>query len=169
MLTSGLLQLGLINAMWFYYDRYYLVLLPSFIYYCLKLTLKTGFSRVIALSGATLLAFVSISGTWDALRFNQALAEAFNELRATGVTAAEIDAGYSLAGWILYAHPENLPPGAKAAEDVEWVTTDKELPYAISNTPLPGYETLKEISWKGSLWAVSNRVYVLHKQDHIPN
>ncbi|HZS08532.1 MAG TPA: glycosyltransferase family 39 protein [Blastocatellia bacterium] len=165
-MTLGVLQLGLINAMWFYYDRYYLVLLPSLICLCLKLTLNAGFSKVVAFGGVALLAFVSISGTWDVLRFNQACAEAFNYLRATGVPAAEIDAGYSLTGWTLYAHPENLAPGQTPAEDVPWVTSGKELPYVISNTPLPGYETLKEISWKGSLWAVSNRIYVLHKQDH---
>ena len=165
MTTSGFLQLGLINVLWFYYDRYYLVLLPSLIYLCSKLSVKAGGSRAIALTGISLLAGVSISGTWDVLRFNQACADAFDQLRARGVPAAEIDAGYSLTGWMLYAHPENLAPGETVAHDVPWVTSRKEQPYVISNTPIPGYETLEEISWKGSLWAVSNRLYVLHKQD----
>lgn len=165
MATSGLLQLGIINGLWLYYDRYYMVLLPSLIYLALKLTLKTGLSRVVAWGGVAVLSFVSISGTWDALRFNQACAEAFDYLRATGVPAAEIDAGYSLTGWVQYAHPENLPPGANPDEDAPWVTSKKELPYVVSNTPLPGHEVLKEISWRGSLWAVSNKVYVLRKQN----
>ncbi len=164
MAASGLLQLGIINGLWLYYDRYYVVLLPSLIYLALRLTLKTGFSRVLAWSGVAVLSFVSISGTWDALRFNQACAEAFDYLRATGVPAAEIDAGYSLTGWVQYAHPENLPPGANPAEDAPWVTSLKELPYVVSNTPLPGHDVLKEISWSGSLWAISHKVYVLHKQ-----
>lgn len=165
MIASGLLHLGTINALWLYYDRYYLVLLPSLIYLALKLTLKTGLSRVLAWSGVAFLSFVSISGTWDALRFNEACREAFDYLRAAGVPAAEIDAGYSLNGWVLYAHPENLPPGAHPTEDVPWVTSQTELPYAISNTPFPGYDILKEVSWRGSLWAVSNRVYALHQQE----
>ena len=120
---------------------------------------------MLALSGIAVLSFVSISGTWDALRFNQACLEAFNYLRAQGVPAAEIDAGYSLTAWTLYVHPENLPPGETPEDDAPWVTSDKELPYVISNTPLPGYEILKDISWHGSLWAVSNRIYVLHRQE----
>ena len=165
MATSGLLNLGLINALWFYYDRYYLVLLPSLIYLCSKLSVKAAWSRAIALGGVSLLAFVSISGTWDVLRFNQACADAFDHLRARGVPAAEINAGYSLTGWKLYAHPENLAPGETAAHDVPWVTSSQQRPYVISNTPIPGYETLEEISWKGSLWAVSSRLYVLHQQN----
>ena len=78
----------------------------------LRLAAPGGWRRGVAWGGVTLLAFVSISGTWDVLRFNQAVAEAYQSLRARGVPAAEIDAGYSLTGWILYAHPENLPPGA---------------------------------------------------------
>jgi hypothetical protein len=164
MATSGLLNLGLINALWFYYDRYYLVLLPALIYLCSKLSVKVAWSRAIALGGISLLAFVSISGTWDMLRFNQACADAFAHLRARGVPAAAIDAGYSLTGWKLYAHPENLAPGETAAHDVPWVTSPDQRPYVISNTPIPGYETLEEISWKGSWWAVSSHLYVLHEE-----
>ena len=165
LITLGLLQVAIINALWFYHDRYYLVLLPIFICLSLKLTLQTRFSKVVALSGIILLSFVSISGTWDALRFNQACLDAFNELRSKGVPIADIDVGYSLTAWTLYVHPENLPPGETPAEDAPWVTSGKELPYVISNTPLPGHEIIKEISWRGSLWAVSNRIYVLHKQE----
>jgi 4-amino-4-deoxy-L-arabinose transferase-like glycosyltransferase len=165
LMTIGLLQFILINALWFYHDRYYLVLLPSLIFLSLKLTAKTGFSRSVALSGILMLGFVSVSGTWDALRFNQACLEAFHYLRSAGAPVAEIDAGYSITGWMLYAHPENLPSGADPAEDVPWITSNEKLPYVISNTPLPGYEVLKEFSWNGSLWAVSNTVYALHKQD----
>jgi 4-amino-4-deoxy-L-arabinose transferase-like glycosyltransferase len=164
-MTIGLLHLILINALWFYHDRYYLVLLPSLIFLSLKLTVKTGFSRSVALSGILMLGFVSVSGTWDALRFNQACLEAFHYLRTAGASIAEIDAGYSITGWMLYAHPENSP-AANPAEDVPWITSNKKLPYVISNTPLPGHEVLKEFSWKGSVWAVSNTVYALHKQDN---
>jgi hypothetical protein len=107
----------------------------------------TGFSSRLALTGVALLAFISISGAWDALRFNQACGEAFTYLRSLGVPAAEIDAGYSINGWVLYAHPENLPTGASPAQDVAWVSSKKERPYAVSNAPLPAYRILKEISW----------------------
>ena len=168
MIASGLLQLIPINILWLYYDRYYVVLMPWLIYLGLKLTLRTGFSRVVAWSSVAVLAFVSISGTWDVLRFNGACLEAVDYLHSTGVPIAEIDAGYPLTGWLQYAHPENLPPGSDPAVDAPWVTSAKELPYVISNTPLPEHDIIKEISWRGSIWAVTNRVYILHKQGHSP-
>jgi hypothetical protein len=147
--TLGLLHLILINGLWFYHDRYYLVLLPPLICLAAKLSLETGFSRSAALSGILLLGFVSVSGTWDALRFNQACEEALQYLRRAGVPVSEVDAGYSLTGCMLYAHPENLPPGAKAAQDVPWVTSDKKLPYVISNDILPGYEASRNFPGTG--------------------
>src|SRR5207249_2055392 len=57
MAALGLLQLGIINGLWLYYDRYYLVLLPPLIYLALKLTLETGFSRLLAWSGVAVLSF----------------------------------------------------------------------------------------------------------------
>ena len=163
--VSGLLQLGLINVLWFYYDRYYLVLFPTLIYLSLKIIPASRAAIITSWIGIAILAFISITGVWDALRFNQACLDACDYLRANGVPAAKIDAGYSLTGWTLYAHPENLSPGENPNEDVTWVTSDKELPYVISNTPLPGYETMKEIHWKGSVWAVSNSIYILHARN----
>jgi hypothetical protein len=137
LITYALLQLGLINMLWLHYDRYALVLLPPFIYLALKMSLWSAFQRGVAWGGLALLAFVSVTGTWDALRFNQVCLDAFDRLRARGVPAAEIDAGYSLTGWTLYAHPENMPPGVDPREDAPWVTSNRELPYVIANSPLP--------------------------------
>jgi hypothetical protein len=158
--TYALLQLGLINLLWLHYDRYALVLLPPFIYLALKVSLRGGLQRGLAWGGLVLLAFVSVAGTWDVLRFNEACLDAFRRLRAGGVPAAEIDAGYSLTGWTLYAHPENLPPGADPRRDAPWVTSSRELPYVITNSPLPGRRVIEEVSWTGLPWA-TNRLYVL--------
>jgi len=166
LLAYGLLQLGMINALWLFYDRYALALLPVLIYVALKIPGPGSLRRGAAWGGVVLLAFVSVSGTWDALRFNEACAEAFRGLRERGVPAAEIDAGYSLTGWTLYAHPENLPPGDDPRRDAPWVTSGKELPYIIANSPLPGCEVLGEVTWRGSWWAVSNRLYVLKRLAH---
>jgi hypothetical protein len=161
LLTYGLLQLVLINVLWLHYDRYALVLVPPLIYFALKVSLRTGLRRFMVWGGLVLLAFVSVTGTWDALRFNQACLDAFRRLRERGIPAADIDAGYSLTGWTLYAHPENLPPGIDARTDAPWVTSDRELPYVISNSPLPGHKVIEEASWAGLPWASSNRLYVL--------
>jgi hypothetical protein len=161
LISYALLQLGLINLLWLHYDRYALVLLPPFIYLALKMSLWSAIQRGVAWGGLALLGFVSVTGTWDALRFNEACLDAFDRLRARGIPAAEIDAGYSLTGWTLYAHPENMPPGVDPREDAPWVTSNRELPYVIANSPLPGRRVIEEVSWVGVPWAASNRLYVL--------
>jgi hypothetical protein len=164
LLLYGGLQLVLINVLWLHYDRYALVLVPPLIYFALKVSVLTGLRRFMVWGGLGLLAFVSMTGTWDALRFNQACLDAFRRLRERGIPAAEIDAGYSLTGWTLYAHPENLPPGIDARTDAPWITSDRELTYVISNSPLPGHKVVEEASWAGLPWAQSNRLYVLIKE-----
>jgi hypothetical protein len=165
MVTLALLNIVLIHVLWFYYDRYYLVLLPSVIYVALKATVKTGFTKAVALLGISLLAVVSVASTWDMLRFDQFCWDTYNELRASGVPPRDIDAGYVINGWMLYAHPENLPPGADPKEDVPYVTGDEDLPFKISTSPSKNYQVVKEVSFRAPFWSVSNKLYVLHKQE----
>jgi len=81
---------------------------------------------------------VAISGTRDMLAFNEACAAAAREVEATGVPAWEIDAGYPLNGWRLYAHSENLPPGSDRRYDVPFVTSDRPTQYAIMEPAAAG-------------------------------
>ena len=75
---------------------------------------------------------------------------------------AQVDAGYAVNGWWLYAHPENLGAGMRAATDVPFVTAATSMPYVIANSPLPGYQVLRAVSW-ASPWAVSSTVFVLRQ------
>jgi hypothetical protein len=161
-IALGLLHLGVIHALWFYYDRYYLALFPAVIYVALK-TAGSRLSIPIAAAGTALLAVAAVAGTWDNLRFEQAKWDAYRSLRARGVAAADIDAGYAINGWMLYAHPENLHPGQDPRRDVPWVTSAAGRPYAIARSALAGFEVLEAFSWRTVPWAPSSTVYVLRK------
>ena len=156
------LQLGAIEALWFYYDRYYLPLLPGLIYLVFAAMPSTTLARVAAAGGVALLAGVSISGAVDSFRFNAAVADARRSLLAQGIALSAIDAGYPLNGWWLYAHPENLPAGSRLQSAVPLVTGPRLLPYKIATGPLPSYAVIEVVRWP-TLWATTDRLYVLRR------
>ena len=164
---NGLLQFIAIEVLWFDHDRYYLPLLPVLTALLVVGTKWTRVMRDLVVAGVVIFGAVSVSGTIDAFRFNRAVAEAREWLVNRGVPPWQVDAGYALNGWWLYAHPENLPPGAHPEWDVPFVTTNTELPYKIANSPLPAYSVMKTFAWR-SLWAVSDRVYVLQRVNVAP-
>jgi hypothetical protein len=138
------------------HDRYYLPLLPALIFGLVRLlpgrtwTLLAG-GLVIGGLGAT-----AITGTIDALRFNEALARERTQLLSRGVRARDIDAGYVFNGWWLYAHD------LVDRNDVPFVTSPRSLSYTLATTPLPGYTTEKVVPVP-SFWSRPDRVYVVHR------
>jgi hypothetical protein len=102
-----LFQTALIFLLWLFYDRYYLVLLPPLI---ILLVQEQRHWRTAA-AGIVLFLLISFTGTWDHLQVSRAAAAAVNRLVASGIPLSDIDAGYTLNGWNLYAHAENLAAG----------------------------------------------------------
>ena len=157
---NTLFQFAAVEALWLYYDRYYLPLLPGLIYLLVN-ALDGKMSRVAMAATVLVSAGISVTGTIDNFRYNGAVVAARESLLRQGAAAAEIDAGYALNGWWLYAHPENLPAGWRPESDVAFVTTSRRLPYVVANSPLAGYSVIRIVTWS-SLWAVSDHLYVLH-------
>lgn len=164
---NGLLQVIAIELLWFDYDRYYLPLLPVLTALLIVGTKWTRLMRGLVVAGVLICGAVSVSGAIDNFRFSRAVAQAREWLIDRGVPPWQVDAGYVLNGWWLYAHPDNLPPGARPEWDVPFVTASTELPYKIANSPLPAYSVMKTFAWR-SLWAVSDRVYVLQRVNVVP-
>jgi hypothetical protein len=160
--VSLLLQFVAIEALWLYYDRYYLPLLPGVIFIVFAAMPNMMITRVAVAGGVALLAGVSISGAIDNFRLNAAVADARQSLLAQGIAPWAIDAGYPLNGWWLYAHPENLPNGSRAESDVPLVTGANLLPYKIATGPLPSYKVIEVVTWP-SVWATADRLYILRK------
>jgi hypothetical protein len=162
--TLALLHLVLINVLWLYNDRYYVVLAPALAVLAARALDQDRLAKSIAAAFLVLWAAVSISGTRDMLAFNEACAAAAREVEAMGVPAWEVDAGYPLNGWRLYAHPENLPPGSNRRYEVPFVTSVRPTRYAIMNGPKPGYDVVRVVPLERASWQASRAVYILRRR-----
>ena len=140
-------QFALIMVLWFFgpwgSDRYSVVLLPPLIVMLANSQLRSK----IALASITILFALSMLVTWNENQTSRAIAEALAWLRGKDIPFASIDAGYVFNGWNLYAHPENLPPGAVPERDVPLVTSEEKKPYVIAASPIAGYRVIREYSW----------------------
>jgi Dolichyl-phosphate-mannose-protein mannosyltransferase len=153
----------LIMAVWLFdawgSDRYSIVLLPPLIVILANSQLKSK----TTIAGIAVLSLISMLVTWSETQNNRAAAKGLAWLRDKGIPFAEIDAGYALDGWYLYAHPENLAPGNIPERDVPFVTTNEKKPYVIATSPVNGYKVLREYSWSIPLRSLDYKVYVLEQ------
>lgn len=155
---------ALIMAVWLFdawgSDRYSIVLLPPLI-----IILTTGsLKSKSTIAGLALLSLIAMLVTWNETQNNRAAAEGLNWLRVKNIPLANIDAGYALNGWNLYAHPENLAPGTLRERDVPFVTSNEKKPYVIATTPIPGYRVLRRYSWSIPFRSLDYQVYVLEQR-----
>jgi hypothetical protein len=147
-----------------YNDRYYLVLAPTLACFALGPAGPTKRGQWVAAALLSVWAVIAISGTRDLLAVNAASATAARQLEADGIPSWEIDAGYAWNGWRLYAHPENLPPGADPRFDVPYVTSGRLPMFRVTNVPLPGYDVIRVVALDHTWWQVTDRLYVLQWQ-----
>jgi hypothetical protein len=161
--TTALLQVACINVLWFYNDRYYVVLAPVLAIVGARALDRDRPGKWMAASMLVIWAGIAISGTRDMLAFNGACARAAQELEASGIPPWDIDAGYALNGWRLYAHPEHLPAGANRRYDVPFVTSATATHYSITNNPLPQSEVLRIIPLERATWQATRAVYVVRR------
>ena len=166
LVSLGFLNLALINLLWIYNDRYYLVLAPALAWLALGPAGPTRRGQWVAVALLSVWAAIALSGTRDLLAFNDAAATAARQLEAAGVPSWEIDAGYAVNGWRLYAHPENLQPGADRRYDVPYVTSGRVPTFRVTNVPLPGYDVIRVVALDHAWWQVTDRLYVLRSQPH---
>jgi hypothetical protein len=163
-IALGALHVVLFNVLWFFNDRYYLVLMPSLAY--LAAAPLSSSRKVVWVAGPALavLAFFAVTGTRDALATNDVAAHFARELEAQGVPPSAIDAGYADNGWRLYVHPENLPPHADPRYDVPFVTSGRLPRYRIVNAPTLGERILRVESLPAAWWQVTDRMYVVERR-----
>jgi Dolichyl-phosphate-mannose-protein mannosyltransferase len=153
----------LIMAIWLFdawgSDRYSIVLLPPLIVILANSHLKSK----TTIAGIAVLSLISMLVTWSETQNNRAAAKGLAWLRDRGIPFAEIDAGYALDGWYLYAHPENLAPGNIPERDVPFVTTNEKKPYVIATSSIAGYRVLRRYTWSIPLRTLDYNVYVLEQ------
>jgi hypothetical protein len=159
----ALIHFVLMMALWLFdswgSDRYSVVLLPPLVLLltCSQLRLK------IALTSIAVLFTLSMLVTSNETQTGRATAEALAWLREKEIPFASIDAGYVFNGWNLYAHPENLSPGAVPERDVPFVTSTENKPYMIAASPVTGYRVVHEYSWSIPFKSANYKIYVLEQ------
>jgi hypothetical protein len=157
------LQVVCINALWLYNDRYYVVFAPLLAIIGAQALDRDSLGKGVAAGLLIVWAGIAISGTRDMLAFNDTCARVAGELEASGIPPWDIDAGYPLDGWRLYAHPERLPPGANRESDVPFVTSNRPTHYSITNSPLPQSEVLRIVPLERASWQATRVVYVVRR------
>ena len=163
-LVLAVLHLVCINALWLYNDRYYIVFAPLVAIVAAKAMDLEGRAKWAASALLAVWAGIAISGTRDMLAFNEAAATLERETEMNGIPRWDIDAGYALNGWQLYAHPENLPPGADRRYHVPFVTSDRQTRYSIANSPLPDSETLRIVPLERASWQSTHALYLVRRR-----
>jgi Dolichyl-phosphate-mannose-protein mannosyltransferase len=154
------LQTVLFEALWLYYDRYYLPLLPGCTALLVARLRSTKMVVNVGTVGVLLWGTIAVTGTIDQFRYLGTVIAARDWLLRQGVAAAHIDAGYALSGWWLYAHAPDGPPSGGREPEVPWVTGWPVLPYKIANVADPSYGVVRSFH-RPMLWAASDTLYVL--------
>jgi len=120
----------------------------------------TKMVMIVGTAGVLLWGTIAVTGTIDQFRYLSTVMDARDWLLRQGVAAADIDAGYAVSGWWLYAHSPDGPPSRGREPAVPWVTGWPVLPYKIANVPEPSYVVVRSFR-RPMLWASSDTVYVL--------
>jgi len=162
------IHFALMMVLWFFgpwgSDRYSMVLFPPLIVILTNSQIKSK----AALASITVLFALSMLVTWNETQTSRAIAQGVAWLRARNIPFASIDAGYVFNGWNLYAHSENLSPGAVPERDVPLVTSKENKPYVIAASPTAGYRVIREYSWAIPLTSFKPKVYLLEQLSHMP-
>jgi hypothetical protein len=157
------IQFVLIMVLWFFgpwgSDRYSVVLFPPLILILANNQIRSK----MAFASIGVLFALSMLVTWNESQTSRAIAEALTWLRGKDIPLAHVDAGYVFNGWNLYAHPENLPPGALPERDVPLITSGEKKPYVIAASRIAGYKVIREYSWAIPLTSFKPKIYVLEQ------
>lgn len=164
LIAFALLNVLVINVLWVYYDRYYLILAPAAAYVAAGGMLDARVRRWPAWGLLALWAALAIPGTRAVLATNALVEDMTRELEQQGVPPFDIDAGYTSNAWRLYSHPENLPPGADPHTDVPSVSDEIETKYAIVTQPAPSDEILKTADLPSAWWQLKGHVYTVRRR-----
>jgi hypothetical protein len=161
LLLNSLLQGLLLGVLWLFYDRYYLPLLPGVIALLVGTLRPTRAVTFIGFTGVLLWGTIAVSGTIDQFQHQATVAQARAWLLQQGVAPEDIDAGYALNGWWLYAHARGGPARRGNEPDVPWIFGGTRLlPYRISGSVDSPYTVVHSVSWR-PLWAAADTVYLL--------
>ncbi len=154
--------------LWFYNDRYYLVLVPAgAIVLALaplprtRLVKGAGFAMILAMG------LLSLGGTYSYQRGLGVILAARNGLEREGVPRSAIDAGYSLNGEDLYRYPKHGIETMKLEAGIPMITSPKVDEYTIASDAIPGSEIVRRLKAPGP-FGLGHRYFYLVKKRLTP-
>ncbi len=150
--------------MWFYNDRYYLVMVPAgAIVLALAPMPRSRRVKAAGLAMTLAMGLMSLGGTYAYQRGMEAILATRNELERDGVPRSAIDAGYTLNGEDLYRYPKHGIETMKLEAGIPMVTSEKVDEYTIASEPLAGTEVVRRLKWPGP-FGLGHRYFYLVKQ-----
>jgi hypothetical protein len=150
--------------LWFYNDRYYLVLVPAGAIVLGLAPLPR--SPRIAIAGLAMMAMMgvmSLGGTYAYQRGLSAVLAARDTLEREGVPRSSIDAGYSLNGQDLYRYPKHGIDTMKFESGIPMITSPQISDYTIASGPIEGTRVVRELSWPGPYGLGHRKLFVLKR------
>ena len=151
--------------LWFYNDRYYLVLVPAGAIVLAiaplprrRLVMAAGFALTLAMG------LLSLGGTYAYQRGMAVILATRNELEREGVPRSSIDAGYVLNGEDLYRYPKHGIETMKLEGGIPMITSQKIDEYTIASEPIAGMEVVRRLKWPGPFGLGHRYFYLVKKQ-----
>ncbi len=155
--------------LWFYNDRYYLVLVPAAaIMLALaplprsRIVMAAGFAMTLAMG------LMSLGGTYAYQRGMAVVLATRNELEHEGIPRSAIDAGYALNGEDLYRYPKHGIEAMKLEAGIPMITSQKVGEYTIASEPIAGMEVVRRLKWPGP-FGLGHRYFYLLKLPVAPS
>jgi hypothetical protein len=163
LLTAGIYWAAMI-PLWFFNDRYFLVLVPAgaLILALAPLPEKVPM-HIAALAMTAAMGLMSLGGTYSYQRGLAAVMAARDVLEKSGIQRSAIDAGYELNGLELYRFLNRGEETVREEAGIPMVTSSEVDEYTIAAHPFPGTEIVGRILAPGPFGLGSREMYVLRR------
>lgn len=154
-------HLAMLSILWLFYDRY---AFPAVIIVIVWFVARAPRIRMpIAWTLTTVLAIFTLLGVRDHMALNRALWDAATYATQTlHLAPAQVDGGYVVNGWWLYAHPQEALHDERGFAVVPGVNSKDLTPYQISLSPGAGARVLAEFPYQ-RLLGPSGKLYLLQR------
>jgi hypothetical protein len=163
LITAGIYWAGMI-PLWFFNDRYFLVLVPAGALILALAPLPQRFSaQVAALAMTATMGLMSLGGVYSYQRGLAAVMAARDLLESRGISRGSIDAGYELNGLDLYQFAREGGESPSEAAHIPMITSAKVTEYTIAALPFPGTQIIGTISRPGLFGLGSRPLYLLRR------
>jgi hypothetical protein len=150
--------------LWFYNDRYYLVMVPAgAIVLALAPLPRSRMVRAAGFAMMLAMGLMSLGGTYAYQRGMAVILATRNQLEREGVPRSAIDAGYALNGEDLYRYPKHGIETMKLEAGIPMITSQKVDEYTIASEPIAGTEVVRRLKWPGP-FGLGHRYFYLVKK-----